>query len=271
MSPKEKKRNTGSLKKQTANLRTDVQEAIDRLWPTRIVEMPFDSDESYFHDVHAKLSIAFARIPHARLVGEREAEVEAGWWNESDSEDGPPSYMEPARSYHVFFVSPDGEAFTYATEIETDGEPEFMTEDFDEADWEEDSPVDLVPGEGRTGWVVAVSLLAPFAVVEFGDMATFEDGSSDEAEIESYAETADGKRIDLEEQFRKMKGDNAYKILVALRAKISGILENCGIAVLLTEEWRKPVPWLRGGEETLMAVDGRTVRVLDAFFFEDLV
>jgi hypothetical protein len=271
MSPKEKNRNTDSLKKPTANLRNDVKEAIDRLWPESIVEMPFDSDESYFHEVHAKLSMAFARIPHARLVGEREAEVEEDWWDDSDPDEDPPNNMEPARSYHVFFVSPDGEAFTYATEIETDAGPEFMTEDFEEADWGEDPPAARVPGEGRTGWVVAVSLLAPFAVVEFGDMATFEDGSSDEAEIEPFAETADGKRIDLEEQFRKMKGADAYKILVALRAKISGILENGGIAVLPAEEWRKPVPWLRAGEETLMAVDDRAVRVLDAFFFEDLV
>jgi len=271
MSPKEQKRNTGSLQKQTINLRKDVQEAIDRVWPDRIVEMPFDSDESYFHDVHATLSIAFTRIRHAQLVGEREAEVEAAWWDDSDPEEGLPDILEPSRSYHVFFVSPDGEAFTYETEIESMEEHEFMTEDFEEAGSGEDPPVGLAPGEGRTGWVVAVSLLAPFAVVELGDVAAFEDGSRDEAEIESYTETADGKRIDLEEQFRKMKGDEAYKILVGLREKIAGILEKWGIAVLPAEEWRKPVPWLRGGEETLMGVEDRAVRVLDAFFFEDLV
>jgi hypothetical protein len=269
MSPKEQKRNSGSLKKQTANLRKDVKEAIDRVWPGRIVETPFDSDESYFHEVHATLSMAFARIPHTRLVSEREAEGGPAWWDDADHEEGLINYTEPSRSYHVFFVSPDGEAFTYETEIET--EPESLAEDFEEADWGEDPPVELVPGEGRTGWVVAVSLLAPFAVVEFGDMATFEDGARDEAEIEPYVLTADGKRIDLEAQFRKMKGEEAYKTLVALRAKISGILETWGIAVLPAEEWRKPVPWLRGGEETLMGVEDREVRVLDAFFFEDLV
>jgi hypothetical protein len=271
MSPKEQKRNPGGLTKQTATLRKDVQEAIDRIWPDRIVEMLFDSDESYFHEVRATLSMAFTRIPHARLLDEREAEGGPAWWDDSDPEEDSPDNMEPSRSYHVFFVGPDGEAFTYGTEIESIAEPEFMTEDFEEADWGEDSPVDLIPGEGRTGWVVAVSLLAPFAVVELGDVATFEDGTRDRAEIETYAVTADGTRIDLEEQFRKMKGDEAYKTLAGLRAKISGILEKWGIAVLPAEEWRKPVPWLRGGEETLMAVDDRAVRVLDAFFFEDLV
>ena len=55
-----------------------------------------------------------------------------------------------------------------------------------------------------------------------------------------------------------------------MRAKIGAILEKCGITVLPAEEWRKPVPGLRGGEDTLMGIQGRAVRVLDAFFFEDI-
>jgi hypothetical protein len=268
MSPREQKRNAGSPKKQTANLRKDVQEAIDRVWPAGTVEMPFEWDDSYFHRVQKKLSGTFDRIPHARLF-EREAEREPIWWDDADPEDDLPDNMERSRSYHVFFVSPDGEAFAYETEIETVNEPEFMTEDFEEAGWGEGPPVVRVQGKGRTGWAVAVSLLAPFAVIELGDVAVYEDGATDEAEIESYAYTADGKRIDLEEQFRKMKGAEAYKTLLGLRAKIAGILERCGIAVLPAEEWRKPVPGLRGGEDTPMGIQGRAVRVLDAFFFED--
>jgi hypothetical protein len=45
---------------------------------------------------------------------------------------------------------------------------------------------------------VAVSLLARFAVIELRDMATFDDGGTPEAEIESFAETADGERINPE-------------------------------------------------------------------------
>lgn len=57
---------------------------------------------------------------------------------------------------------------------------------------------------------------------------------------------------------------------MSLRAKIAGILEGFGITVLPAEEWRKPAPWLRGTEETLIGVNGKPVRVLDAFFFESL-
>ena len=117
---------------------------------------------------------------------------------------------------------------------------------------------------------MAVSLFAPFAVVELGDVSTFEDGSTTEPEIESYAETEDGERIDPDEHFRKVSGAQAFEILLKLRAKIGGILEKCGITVLPAEEWRKPVPWLRGGEDTLVGIERRPIRVLDAFFFEEL-
>jgi len=36
--------------------------------------------------------------------------------------------------------------------------------------------------------VVAVSLLAPFAVIELGEVVVFEDGSTTEAEIEPYGD-----------------------------------------------------------------------------------
>jgi hypothetical protein len=270
MSTKARKRNARIPKKQNASLRKDVREAIDRVWPDGIVEMSVDPDESYFCGAHPKLLRAFRRLPSAQLLHEREGEGGPIWWDGSDPEEDPPDEVERSRSYHVFFVSPEGEAFTFETEAEGIVEPEFMTEEFEEAGWGEDPPVSRIPGTGRTGWVVAVSLLAPFAVIELGDVATSEDGSTTEPEIESYAETEDGERINQEEHFRKFAGAQAYKILLKLRAKISAILEKCGITVLPAEEWRKPVPWLRGGEETLVGIEGRPVRVLDAFFFEEL-
>jgi hypothetical protein len=30
------------------------------------------------------------------------------------------------------------------------------------------------------------------------------------------------------------------------------------------------VPWLRAGEDTLIGIEGKIIRVLDAFFFEEL-
>jgi hypothetical protein len=145
-----------------------------------------------------------------------------------------------------------------------------MSDDFAEAGWGEDPPVSRISASGRTGWVVAVSLIAPFAVVELGDMIAFEDGRTTEPESESHGLAADGERIDPEEDFREVYGTHAYKAIVSLRAKIADILEGFRITVLPAEEWRKPVPWLRGTEETLIGLDGAAIRVLDAFSFESV-
>jgi hypothetical protein len=247
-----------------------VQEAIDGIWPDGIVEMSFDADESYFFEIHPRLSRALGRIRNTRLVCEREADGGPVWWEESDPEEDPPDEIELSRSYHTFFVSPGGEGFTFETEAESVIESEFMTDTFAEAGWGEEPPVSRISGSGRTGWVVAVSLLAPFAVIELGDMVAFEDGSTTEAEIESCRQTAEGERPDAEENFRKIYGLQAFETILSLRAKIADILERFRITVLPAEEWRKPVPWLRGTEETFIGLDGRAIRVLDAFFFESL-
>jgi hypothetical protein len=246
-----------------------VQEAIDCIWPNGIVEMSLDPDESYFFELYPKLSRALRRIRNTRLVYEREADGGPVWWEQSDPEEDPPDEIERSRSYHTFFVSPDGQGFTFETEAEGITEPEFMTDDFAEAGRGEEPP-GRISGTGRTGWVVAVSLLAPFAVIELGDVVAFEDGNTTEAEIESYGQTPDGELIDPEKNFREVYGVRAYKTIVSLRAKIADILEKLGIAVLPAEEWQKAAPWLRGTEETLIGLDGKAVRVLDAFFFESL-
>jgi hypothetical protein len=251
-------------------IRRDVREAIDRVWPNGVVDMSFDPDESYFSPLHPKLSRSLGRIRNARLVYEHDADGGPVWWEESDPEEDPPNEVERERSYHTFFVSPEGEGFTFETEAEGITEPECMTADFAEAGWGEDPPIGHISGSGRTGWIAAVSLLAPFAVIELGDMVAFEDGSTTEPEIESYGQTADGQLVDPEEIFREVNGAQAYKILVGLRAKIAGIFEGFGITVLPAGEWRKPAPWLRGTEETLIGVNGKPIRVLDAFFFESL-
>jgi len=270
MSTGARKRNGGSPKTPNSGLNKDVREALDRLWPDGLVEMSFDSDESCFCAVYPKLQRAFHRIPHAQLLQEREPAGGPIWWDGSDPEEDPPDEQLRSRSYHLFFVSPEGEPFTFDAEAERITEPEFMTQDYEEAGWGEGPPVGRIPGSGRTGWVVAVSLLAPLAVIELGDVITYDDGSTTDAEIESYGETEEGKRIDPEELFRTTHDAEAYQTLVKLRVQVSGILEKRGIAVLPAEEWRKAAPWLRGFEDTLLGIDGRAMRVLDAFFFEEL-
>ena len=101
-----------------SDLREDVREAIERAWPDGVVEMAFDSDESWFQDVHPKLASAIRHIKGTQLVLEREPEGGPAWFDDSDPEEDPPDDQEPSRSYHLFFVCPEGEAFNYETEIE---------------------------------------------------------------------------------------------------------------------------------------------------------
>jgi hypothetical protein len=237
-----------------ADLRDDVREAIERPWPNGLVEMAFDSDESYFWDVYPKLGAGIQRLRGASLVHEREPEGGPVWFDDSDLEDDPPDEQEHSRSYHLFFVCLEGKAFTYETEVESLAE----------------LGQKVVAGTGRTGWSVAVSLLAPFAVITLSDMVTFEDGSISEPAIESMGFIETGQRIDPQAEFKKFKGDQAFELLLKLRGQICGILNRYGIGALPEEEWREPVPWLRAGEEVFAGTGGEPVRVLDALFFEGL-
>jgi hypothetical protein len=42
-----------------------------------------------------------------------------------------------------------------------------------------------------------------------------------------------------------------------------------GLGATFKEESQKPAPQLRGGEDMLPGMEGRAVRVLDAFFFKE--
>ena len=101
--------------------------------------------------------------------------------------------------------------------------------------------METVAGSGRTGWSVAVSLLAPFAVVTLGDMDTFEDGSTSEPFIESLGITETGQRIDEEAEFRKSKGEQAFETLLKLRGRICDILNRYRIGVLPEEECMRTI------------------------------
>ncbi len=219
------RRRTTTRRNPGSDLREDVREAIERAWPDGVVEMVFDSDESWFHDVYAKLASAFRRIKSAQLAHEREsAPVPVRFDDSDDDEDRFPDDPEPSRSYHLFFVCPEGDAFNYETAIEGIAEPHRNGEED-----ESEVPVETVAGSGRTGWAVAVSLIAPFAVITLSDMEAYEDGSFSDPTIESHGFTETGQRIDPETEFLKWKGERAFRTLLKLRGRICDMLDNHGI------------------------------------------
>ena len=58
-----------------------VAAAIQDCWDGVIEE--FDTDESYFHDIHAKLERDLRKIPGASLLWQTEAEDDRAYWGSS--------------------------------------------------------------------------------------------------------------------------------------------------------------------------------------------
>src|SRR5580704_7976261 len=129
--PGRSKRRTPPAKHEDGSqLRPDVAAAIAEAWPDGEIRMPFDSEESWFWDVHLTLAESLGGIEGSRLLREREAEPE---WMDSDDDDDIPSGGEFTRSYHLFFISPADKAFEFETETENEADPEF--DDEDDEDW----------------------------------------------------------------------------------------------------------------------------------------
>jgi hypothetical protein len=72
----------------------------------------------------------------------------------------------------------------------------------------------------------------------------------------------------MDEHFRELFDDEGVQALHKLRDKIIEILEAHHLTVLPEEELRKPVPWLRAGEEAFVdpKILGGGITVQDAFF-----
>src|SRR5579885_137878 len=229
--------------------RKDVQEAIERLWPKGVVELSVDFECSWFVNVQAKVTRALRSLKGSQLLFEREAQGDPVWWPESDPDQKPPDECAADRSYHLYFIVPEGDAFEFTTESE---------------DYIEGS-IETVHGAGQTGWCVAVSLLAPFAVITLGERIEYDNGDTVEPALESPLETIEGSAIDPVRHFQEMVAEEAFSRLMAVRRKITEIVEKHGAAVLPEEDWKKRVPGLRAGDGVAAR---EPLRVLDALFFE---
>src|SRR5580658_10574968 len=97
----------------------DVAAAIEESWPDSVVE-EFDTDESYFYDIQAKLERDLRKIPGASLMWRTEAEDYSSHWDDDDEPPPQPDFQ----SYHVFFLAPQGKEFEFETETEFPDEPE---------------------------------------------------------------------------------------------------------------------------------------------------
>ncbi len=201
---------------------------LNYLWPEGVIQM-FQLQESAFWDLHPKLDRKLRGIKGVRVVFERPPEqpVELS----EDPDDGVVLLLdEPARSYYLYFLSPTRPEFHYR--------------------------IDRTPaGQGDIGLVLALSLVAPVAMMRGARREDFEDGTTLVPEV---------------------TGDNALApvtlppgsepIIDSLIQSITKIVDAAEIMVLPPALLQVPVDWLTADPD--LALDG-PVTVQDAFFFSE--
>jgi len=246
------------------NIRNDILEAIDRAFPGKIVEDTRDPDEEdYLCELYPRLQGELSRINGAAILYERDPSGLTGesgefdWGEVADGEHEDPPESDHWSSYHLLFLGLTDKSFRYGC----DGS--LMDENGEEQD---------VEGQGHIGCCVAVSLLAPFAIVKLSFLEEYEDGSYNYPDIEPSVFNPDMTPRDMDEHFREMFDDEGVQALHSLRDKAIQIIQTHPITVLPEEELRKPVPWLRAGDETFVGKEilGREITVQDAFFHRGL-
>jgi hypothetical protein len=164
----------GAARSRVVEIPEDVAAAIKRCWPHGIVE-EFPTDESYFHEIRHQIERDLRSISGVSLVwqtGEasdasrdersarsarpigssrKECKHDSAQPLRDDDDWDEPRVEEEWQSYHVFFVSPNGD--------------EFRFEDQTIGDDPEDGAQTTYPGQGRSGLALTISLAAPIAAI----------------------------------------------------------------------------------------------------------
>lgn len=228
-----------------------IADAIRDAWPDGVIDMSVDWDDAPFWEVYPKLKAALSHLRRGAVFYEREPEGGPRWGETSNPDEDLPDYDE-SRSYYLFFVSSMDDRLKFATD----------TIEPDEEDVER-----RFQGEGRIGYVVAVSLVAPFAVVTLNQVEIFENGNRSEPDVEPHIFGLDGRTVDPDDHYRELVDETGLKVLRTLRADIVRVLERLAVVVVPEEDLNRPVRWLQATEDIIV---GDSITVRDAFFFRSV-
>lgn len=245
----EKKRTAGGIGR-------DILDAIRKAHPYDTVEKPIGFDESYLKSVYEKLEKALSEIDGTELGYERDA----------DGNESCPALSGAATlsrwddwhySYHLFFVGLAEDRFRYLC---------------DTLEPAEDGEERRVEGTGMIGCTVAVSLLAPYALVKLRSLERYSETSQTTPELDHPVYSLEGEPIEMQSHFRETMGDEAVEALKSLSSRIARILDSVGIRLLAEDVEEKPVGRLTAAEEVLAGpkVTGKPITVREAFFFQSL-
>lgn len=244
-----------------ADLQPDVVDALERAFPEGTVELI--GDESWLTEMLDDLREALSRLPGAQVLYERDPDDESSYdlsddWDPAD-EWNPGAWDVEEPSYALFFVCPQGDDFRFEIEgdvIDEEGRRRSTT------------------GVGQIGHVVAISTLAPLALLRVTSMDSEEDEYGEMfvsiPEIQFRVFDADGQPQRSDAFLLDGLSDAAIETLHELRDGIVRVLDTFDIAPLPEEEARKPVPWLEAADHVLGVGPGEPVTVEDALFFRCL-
>lgn len=234
------------MRRPHTDLPQHIADAIRQAWPEGVIDTPVDSDDAPFWKLSRRVKAALSHLPGAAVFYEREPRGGPRWGETSNPDEDPPDWHDESRSYGLFFVSSTDERLKFATD----------TTDPDEEDVEQH-----VRGEGRIGVAVAISLVAPFAVVTLHQMEVFENGSQSEPDVEPHLFSLDGRKLDPEDHYRELVDEAGFTVVRNLRAEIIRVLGECGVAVIPEEDRDRPVRGLRASEDVVVGRRGEPITV----------
>ena len=201
---------------------------LNYLWPEGVIQM-FQLQESAFWDLHPEIDRKLRGIKGVRVLFERAPEQPV-----ESSEDPDDSVVllldEPVRSYYLYFLSPIRPEFHYH--------------------------IDRTPaGQGDIGLVLALSLVAPVAMMRSARREVFEDGTTLDPDI-----TGDSGLASV------TVPPGSESVADSLIQSVTRIMEAAEIMVLPPALLQVPVDGLTADPDLALEAP---VTVRDAFFFSE--
>ncbi len=253
-------REEDEVRKQAA-LRSDVARALRQAFPDGVIDQAYDEEDSDREELPPKLRRGLARLPEARIAYERGPRAEPTWPEGADRDEDPPEYREFDSSYRLIFVTGPGGLMSFEEDVETTEVSEHLPWEDEPGDAEDTNSVS-VRGTVTAGCILALSVIGPFALVDYGALGVYGDESESTPEILDPGEAVRATRY-----LREQLGNERWRELEALRGRLVRTVEAAGVAVLTPEELGRRVPFLRFGEDV---IPERTVTVRSALFFQSL-
>lgn len=225
-----------------------LTQQVEKAWPERIIDfMKLDFDRSYLAPIVDPVRAALLQVEPACAFYEKKPALSS--WMSDDATDLPTEGEFP-RSYHLFFVGPLGDQFEGPCET-VEETPE--------------GTLNTIRGKYRWGWTVALSYVAPVAVLVSDTVSEYANGSLDYLELNLvYGDEQSPEHQSTQDRLAA----DAWQKLATMRERIVALLNQHGIQALPREALGAPLKQFQTAENTL--VDSDELLVKDAFFFRSI-